>query len=175
MLAGIMSLEANPYVQDEPYVAPPYVEPPPPESKVHLVDNGDGTISSPDTGLMWTKKDSHADLGKCLTWHESDEYVRQLKTGGYSDWRMPSLEEIFSIYDNTKDTLIGWDHDEEYRMRISEKFSDGAAYWVWTSEVSKTNLTDCCAFSFYFVKGMAHVRRFSMCSGGGVRAARDIR
>lgn len=166
---------AAPYIQDQPYVAPPYVPPPPLESKIHLVDNGDGTLSAPDTHLMWAQKDSYSDLGKCLNWNESDAYVKQLRTGGYTDWRMPTLKEIFSIYDNTKETVIGWDHDEEYPMRISEKFADGAAYWVWTSEHEKTKLADCCAFSFYFVKGMVHVRRLNLCAGGGVRAVRNLR
>ena len=45
------------------YVAPPYVPPPPPVSKVHLTDNGDGTITDGNY-LMWTKSDSYADLNK---------------------------------------------------------------------------------------------------------------
>lgn len=166
---------AGPYIQQEPYIAPPYVPPPPPESKVHLIDNNDGTLSAPDTGLMWVRKDSYSDLGRCLNWYESEAYVKQLKTGGYADWRMPDMEELFSIYDNTKETVIGWDGDEEHPLRISEKFAEGAAYWVWSAEREKTALTECCAFSFYFVKGMIHVRRLTMCSNGGVRAVRNIR
>lgn len=162
-------------VTGEPYVAPPYEPPPLEESKVHLVDNGDGTITSPDTGLMWTQKDSYSDLGRCLDWHESGEYVKQLRTGGYADWKMPSLQELATIYDSTKDSVIGWDHDERFPMRISELFAVGAAYWVWASDHMITDLTECCAMSFYFVKGMVHIRRFTMCSGGGVRAVRDAR
>lgn len=166
---------AKPQTQEEPYVAPPYVPPPPLESKIDLIDNNDGTISAPDTGLMWARKDSYSDLGRCLDWHESETYVKQLKTGGYTDWRMPSLEELAGIYDVTKESVIAWDHDENYPLCISEKFADGAAYWVWAAETEKTNLTDCCAYSFYFVKGMIHIRRFTMCTNGGVRAVRNIR
>ena len=39
--------------------------------------------------------------------------------------------------------------------------------------MKETDLTDCCARSFYFVTGMVHVRRFSMCNHGGVRAVRN--
>lgn len=167
--------DARPRTQEEPYVAPPYVPPPPPESRIDLIDNNDGTISAPDTGLMWARKDSYSDLGRCLNWYESETYVKQLKTGGYADWRMPLMEELAGIYDVTKESVIGWDHDEDYPLSISEKFADGAAYWAWSAETEKTNLTDCCAYSFYFVKGMTHIRRFTMCTNGGVRAVRNIR
>ena len=53
------------------YIAPPYVTPPPIPSRLNLVDNGDGTITETKSKLMWTKKDSFADLGKCLNWQES--------------------------------------------------------------------------------------------------------
>ena len=60
-----------------PYEAPPYKEPAKKTkpSKLHLILNGDGTLTDPDSGLLWTQKDSYADLGKCLSWHESLDYV----------------------------------------------------------------------------------------------------
>ena len=73
----------------EPYEASQYVPPPPPQSKVHLTDNQDGTLTD-NHGLMWTLKDSYADLGGCLNWYQSYDYVKSLKTGGYNDWRMPT-------------------------------------------------------------------------------------
>jgi hypothetical protein len=49
---------------------------------------------------MWTKKDSFADLEKCLNWQESKDYVENLTTGGHSIWRMPLVREYGEIYDN---------------------------------------------------------------------------
>jgi len=61
--------EEIPCRQAPPYEAPEYVDPPKlPASKSHLKDNGDGTLTDPATGLMWTQKDSYADLNKCLTY-----------------------------------------------------------------------------------------------------------
>jgi hypothetical protein len=165
----------SPYAPRQPFVAEPYVPPPPPVSRLHLKDNGDGTITDPDSGLMWTQKDSYADLGKCLNWFESREYAKNLLTGGHGDWRMPSMRELASIYDPTKDTLIGWDHLPDFPLHIDEQFADGAAYWYWVSDHSVTQLTDCCAESLYFVQGLMHTRRFSMCDNGGVRAVRSLR
>ncbi len=155
------------------YEAPPYVAPPPPESRLHLIDNGDGTISDPDSGLMWAQKDSYADLNRCLNWHESNDYVRELKVGGHTDWRLPTLKELAGIYDDTKESVISLDHDPDQPLGLDEKFADGAAYWSWSADFEETDLTDCCARSFYFVKGMVHARRFSMCANGGVRPVRD--
>ncbi len=154
------------------YEAPTHVPPPPPESKIHLVDNGDETISDADSDLMWTRKDSHADLGKCLNWRQAVEYVGKLKTGGHEDWRLPAISELASIYDNTKESIISMDHDPKHPLRLDEKFADGAAYWYWSSDYHETKLTDCCTRTFYFVTGMAFTSRITMCSKGGVRAVR---
>jgi uncharacterized protein DUF1566 len=154
------------------YEAPTYVPPPPPESKVHLIENGDGTLSDADSNLMWTHKDSYAHLGKCLNWQQAVKYVENLRTGGHDDWRLPDISELARIYDNTKENVISMDHDPDSPLALDEKFADGAAYWYWSSDYHKTKLEDCCARTFYFVNGMAHTRRLTMCSKGGVRAVR---
>ena len=158
----------------EVYEAPPYVPPPPPVSRVHLTDNGDGTITD-GNGLMWTKKDSYADLGKCLNWYESAEYVRKLKTGGHNDWRMPTNIELYGIYDDTLENVMGWDHYPDHPIRLSAMFADGAAYWYWSADREETKLTHCCAPAFYFAKGFSNTRRLTMCANGGVRAVRNAK
>ena len=66
------------------------------------IDNGEGIIKDSQTDLMWTKKDSYADLGKCLDWNASKRYVSRLNTGGYSDWRLPTVWELKGIYEKSK-------------------------------------------------------------------------
>lgn len=164
----------NPYVHDKPYEAPHYVPPPPPKSRVHLTDNKDGTITD-HKGLMWTQKDSFADLGQCLNWYESYEYVKSLKTGGYDDWRMPTSWEMYVIYDDTIENVMAWDHDPKHPLHLNAMFADGAAYWYWSGDKQDTELTDCCAPFFYYVTGLSSMRRLSMCMNGGVRAVRNAR
>ncbi len=166
--------DVDAWLPREPYEAPPYVPPPPPKSKVHLVDNKDGTLTETNTNLMWTRKDSYADLGKCLNFFQSAEYVEQLTTGGYDDWRLPSLEELYSIYDDTIENVMGHDHDKENPLRLDKMFADGAAYWYWSSDYQETDLTDCCARAFYYVLGFVNNRRYSTCNNGGVRAVRPL-
>lgn len=174
VLAILVSVVTPCFAEREPYVAPPYVPLPLPQSDLKLIDNNDGTITTPDYKLMWTKADSYASLGKCLNWHESAEYVKNLKVGGYDDWRLPALEELGVIFDNTQENILAWDHDPKHPIALDKKFADGAAYWYWSADYDKTDLIDCCARSLYFVTGVVHTRRFSICADGGVRAVRDI-
>lgn len=159
-----------------PYEAPEYIPPPlnPLQSKSHLIDNENGTITDLGTGLMWSRKDSYADLNKCLTWPDSVKYVENLNTAGYVDWRIPTIKELASIYDITQENVMAWDHDPEYPMALDKKFADGAAYWYWSSDCGTTELTECCAKTLYFVNGAIHIRRFELCNNGGVRAVRNI-
>jgi hypothetical protein len=163
------------YGEREVYVAPPYVPPPPPKSTVFLVDHGDGTLSTPKYNRMWAKKDSYADLGRCLNLYEAMDYVEKLTAGGYNDWRLPGLGELAMIYDNTKESVMGWDHNPEFPLALDERFADGAAYWYWSLDIDETKLDECCARTFYFVNGFPHVRRFTSCQNGGVRAVRNTK
>lgn len=61
-----------------------------------FVDNGDGTVTDRATGLMWQKDGSP----KPLTLKRSTYYISSLNDKrfmGYSDWRMPTVEELASL------------------------------------------------------------------------------
>jgi hypothetical protein len=61
-----------------------------------FVDNGDGTVTDRATGLMWQKDGSP----KPLTLKRATYYIGSLNEKqfmGYSDWRMPTVEELASI------------------------------------------------------------------------------
>ncbi len=57
-------------------------------------DTTGGVWSDPATGLMWTRKDN----GYALRWQPAAEYCRNLQVGGYSDWRLPTIDELKNIY-----------------------------------------------------------------------------
>jgi len=141
-------------------------------SVMRLEDNGDGTITDRDSRLMWAQKDSYADLGICLDYTESLKYVNNLTTGGYTDWRFPTLRELVTLYDETQENVMAWDHDPRYPLALDSKFASGAAYWYWSSDVGTTSLTANCAKTLYFANGIIEFRRFELCNNGGVRAVR---
>jgi hypothetical protein len=64
-------------------------------------DNGDGTVSDLRTGLMWQKStDAKPDsLEGRVTWYEAEDYARNLRLGGYDDWRVPNIKELVSLVD----------------------------------------------------------------------------
>lgn len=59
-------------------------------------DNGDGTVTDLNTGLMW-QKTPH--LERRLTYREALEGAKTLTLGGYSDWRLPTIKELYSLID----------------------------------------------------------------------------
>ena len=59
-----------------------------------FVDNGNGTITDTKTGLMWVSNDN----GIPINWPDSILYCKNLSIGGYSDWRMPTLTELKSLF-----------------------------------------------------------------------------
>ena len=70
-------------------------------------DNGDGTITDNNTGLMWevlTNDGSIHDMGNKYTWDDAFAVkVAMLNSGGgfagHTDWRVPNVKELQSILD----------------------------------------------------------------------------
>jgi hypothetical protein len=50
----------------------------------------------PATGLTWTGKDNGADVG----YSQVREYCSNVRLGGFSDWRVPTIDELEGIYDS---------------------------------------------------------------------------
>ena len=51
----------------------------------------------PSTSLMWTAKDN----GKDLNWKQAMRYCRDLRLAGYSDWSLPTIDQLQGIYDGS--------------------------------------------------------------------------
>lgn len=68
----------------------------PPGDRFVSYDNG--TVLDRDTGLMWPARDN----GAAATWGEAKEYCESCRAGGYTDWRMPTVEELKSLYDENE-------------------------------------------------------------------------
>lgn len=56
-------------------------------------DNDDGTISDVNTGLMWQKT---PDFNR-HNFYDAFDYVENLEIGGYTDWRLPTIKELYSL------------------------------------------------------------------------------
>ena len=58
-------------------------------------DNGDGTVSDLVTGLVWQQAHNQ----QRITWQQAEKQCSDLTLGGYQDWRLPTIKELFSIAD----------------------------------------------------------------------------
>lgn len=75
------------------------------------------------TGLMWQQAGSP----KSLTFSEAEKYIRQLnaeKCAGFSDWRLPTLEEAMSLMER------GQKHGDLYIDAVFDK----AQRYIWTAD-----------------------------------------
>ena len=58
-------------------------------------DNGDGTVTDLNTGLLWSKA---VDKNK-VSLVEAKRIAQRMTLGGYSDWRTPNIKELYSLID----------------------------------------------------------------------------
>jgi len=66
------------------------------------IKHDNGTVSDQVTGLMWSQTTDINGDGKInaqdkLTFEEAVNYIKNLKLAGYSDWRLPTIKELYSL------------------------------------------------------------------------------
>jgi len=54
-----------------------------------------GVVIDTDTGLVWASKDN----GEDINWKDAKQYCENYRGGGYTDWRMPTQDELAKLYD----------------------------------------------------------------------------
>ncbi len=129
-------------------------------------DNGDGTVTDLNTGLMWQKQ-----FKAHTTWDDAVSGARRFKLAGHSDWRLPDIKELYSLIDFRGYTgfsragthgsapanavpYINTDYfDFEYGdVSGGERYID-AQYWSSTQYVSTTMGGNETAFGVNFADG----------------------
>ena len=104
-----------------------------------LVDNEDGTITDPNSGLTWKKTDAWLDKKVFYTWQNHQEYVDWVNQnkdqfGGYDNWRIPTKVESVTLFDKTGVKQL-MDKNGTY-YPIDSIFAPGGASNTWISECS---------------------------------------
>jgi hypothetical protein len=92
-----------------------------------FISYDDGTVLETRTNLFWAAKDS----GKLImTWQGAKSYCENYRGGGYTNWRMPTSDELAGLYDKNK--------HNRYDARVTDLI--GITYmWVWASETRGSN------------------------------------
>jgi hypothetical protein len=89
-----------------------------------FINNGNGTITDTITGLMWQRVD-----GGEMTVENATTYCDTLKLAGYTDWRLPSPFEAYSILNHQRSNPA---------IDITQFANTGAEYW-WTNTAQSTD------------------------------------
>ena len=120
-------------------------------------DNGDGTISDNITGLMWEQ-----DMGEKITYNDAFNKAQNSNLGGYTDWRVPTIKELYSLIlftgkvqgENAIDMFIDTDYFNQPlgNTSIGEREID-AQTWSSTQYVGLTMNADETVFGVNFVDG----------------------
>ena len=114
-----------------------------------LIDNNNGTVSDPKTGLMWAAEDN----GHDITWDDAKAYCEGFRGGGYRDWRMPTMSELQKLFKSGS----GYQDDYGHIVYISELIRLSNCL-VWSSEV---NGSSAALFDFHYGKRYSHDRSLS--------------
>ena len=122
-----------------------------------FIDNGDGTVTLPALGLMFTKATV---TPECVTHTQAEAACAELRTAGHDDWRLPSTHELFALVDHSRfDPAI----DTAF-------FPETQNDWYWTSTVCAWSSSR--AWSVNFYSGVCDYDDRG-CNGGLVRAVRE--
>ena len=65
-----------------------------------------GTVLDTRTNLMWAAKDNGSDIN----WVNAKPYCDNYRGGGYTDWRMPTLDELAGLHDSAVKNNIELDN-----------------------------------------------------------------
>ncbi len=105
-----------------------------------FVAYSDGTVLDTGTDLMWAAKDN----GNDINWMNAKIYCKNYRGGGYTDWRLPTQEELAGLYDKSKPykTSCGWKAHLTELIRLT-------CNYLWASE---TRFNAAASFNFAFVE-----------------------
>lgn len=143
-----------PLYDDDSYVTTPSSPVAPEDRDISEYISFNGLAYDEITKLAWQKGDD----GELKTWRQAFEYCRSLRLANQTQWRLPTLQELYSIVNlNDSNPAINTD------VFINTKFAESdKGYWTATRDITIDPRTFT-ALRFYTVS-------FNY---GGVRGERD--
>ena len=107
-----------------------------------FTDNGNGTITDNLTGLMWQQVASTSPF--FVTWPEAITACSDLSLAGYTDWRLPNFQELFSLA-NYGYGIGSWLNSRGFTVQTS-------GGWPYLTSTTSGNYTNNC-LGVYFGDG----------------------
>ena len=98
-----------------------------------------GIVTDSTTGLMWQDNE----VGTLINWQGAIDRCEALTLGTHSDWRLPNINELTSLVDDTR-----------YDPAISSEFQNTISNFYWSS-TTDADVTDH-AWILYFGYGFQY-------------------
>jgi hypothetical protein len=99
-----------------------------------FTDNGNGTVTDHELGLMWAKADNQGDIN----WKQANAWAKytfgDTISPRYDNWRLPTLEELRGLY-VTEKKYKGYITDCGFMVKIVPEIKLSCIL-LWTSEES---------------------------------------
>lgn len=99
--------------------------------EIRFLRGANGIITDAKTGLQWLEGPDRP-----ISWNESLEWVSDLG----EDWRMPTLQELETIYIDesvrlgSKGVTANGKVEGPYVLKLDNVFRCDYAYWIWANE-----------------------------------------
>jgi len=107
-----------------------------------IIHHGDQTVLDTKTNLMWAARDNESDI----SWTQAKSYCENYQSGGYRDWRMPTRDELATLYDagNTRPAPCAGN----FSIHLTTDLIKMTCLEAWSSETRDSQ-----AANFNFVHG----------------------
>ena len=104
-----------------------------------FIAHSNGTVLDTKTNLMWAAKDNGSDIN----WANAKSHCENYDAGGYTDWRMPTQDELASLHDASKTRPAPC--YRSFDIHVTTDLIDISCFAPWTSE---TRGSDAAQFDF---------------------------
>jgi Protein of unknown function (DUF1566) len=133
-------------------------------NKFSYLDNGDGTVTDLNTGLIWQKV---PDAEK-RSWHKAFSYAKSLELAEHDDWRLPTAKELYSLIDYSRK----WPRiDTTYFVcNLDPRKTKSTQYWSSTGYIGLTHHGRKTAFGVNFATG--HIKGYPVSMENYIRCVR---
>lgn len=96
-----------------------------------FIAHDNGTVLDTQTNLLWASRDN----GSNINWEDAKAFCENYEAAGYNDWRMPTKEELMSLYDRS---IFG---NNGFHLT---KLITLTASWPWASDTQGSEAASVC-------------------------------
>ncbi len=124
-----------------------------PSNDPRFRDNKDGTVTDLKKKLMWKQIDIYQEKKIWINWDDAQTYLENFNKeafASYSDWRLPTREELEFLYEEGKD--VPWKYYWTENVIHIDPIFGYSSCCFWSSEVYK----DKYAWGFNYIRGKTY-------------------